>query len=72
MGSSAVSQLQASAAQAVADLGGNKHQHEEGPYMTGNSPLKRPRMNEPGDMRSNLGSQLGGPSGDSANRSIAA
>jgi len=72
MGSSAVSQLQASAAQAVADLGGNKHQHEEGPYMTGNPPLKRPRMNEPGDMRSNMGSQLGGSSGDSANRSIAA
>ena len=72
MGSSAVSQLQASAAQAVADLGGNKHPHEEGPYMTGNPPPKRPRMNDPTDMRSNMGSQLGGPSADAANRSIAA
>ena len=72
MGSSAVSQLQASAAQAVADLGGNKLPREEGHYMTGNPPMKRPRMNEPTDMRSNIGSQLGGPSTDPANRSIAA
>ncbi len=71
MGSSAVSQLQASAAQAVADLGGNKHQHEEGPYMTGNPPMKRARLNEPADMRSNIGSQLGGPSTDPANQPIA-
>ena len=72
MGSSAVSQLQASAAQAVADLGSNKHQHEDSPYMTAIVPMKRPRMNEAADMRSNMASQLGGPSADPANRTIAA
>ena len=71
MGSSAVSQLQASAAQAVADLGGKKHQHEDGPYMTGNTPMKRSRMNESADLRTNIGSQIGAPNADPNNRSIA-
>ncbi|KAI9782610.1 MAG: hypothetical protein M1839_004856 [Geoglossum umbratile] len=34
MGASAMSQLQASAAQAVADLGNGKHHHEEAAYLT--------------------------------------
>ncbi|KAI9836119.1 MAG: hypothetical protein M1819_001735 [Sarea resinae] len=42
MGSSTVSQLQASAAQAVADLGSGKHHHEEAAYLIGNNyPSKR-------------------------------
>lgn len=49
---SAISQLRASAAQAVADLGvgGNKHQHEEAAYLAGSGsdfPSKRARNREP-------------------------
>ncbi|MCJ1461250.1 hypothetical protein MMC28_011632 [Mycoblastus sanguinarius] len=56
MGSSAASQLQASAAQAVADMGGSKHSHEESPYIRGgNLPNKRTRIGEDTDMRSPSG-----------------
>ncbi len=43
MGSSSVSHLQASAAQAVADLGTAKHHHEEAAYLSGAAdyPAKR-------------------------------
>ncbi|KAI9820351.1 MAG: hypothetical protein M1827_005973 [Pycnora praestabilis] len=41
MGPSAASQLQASAAQAVADLGNGKHQHEEAAYLDNELPSKR-------------------------------
>ncbi|KAH0543722.1 hypothetical protein FGG08_002038 [Glutinoglossum americanum] len=47
MGASAVSQLQASAAQAVADLGSGKHHHEEAAYLTGDVyPSKRQKNGE--------------------------
>lgn len=46
MGSSAVSQLQASAAQAVAGLNSAKHQHEEAAYLPGGHPSKRMRNDE--------------------------
>ncbi|MCJ1462565.1 hypothetical protein MMC07_001167 [Pseudocyphellaria aurata] len=72
MGSSAVSQLQASAAQAVADLGGNKHQHEEAAYLTGNPPAKRARMNENADMRPTMVSQFAPPNSDPSSRPVAA
>jgi len=54
MGSSAVSQLQASAAQAVADLGTGKHHHEEAAYLTGSSdyPSKRLKNGEDVEMQS--------------------
>lgn len=77
MGSSAVSQLQASAAQAsaaqaVADLSNNKHQHEDAAYLTGNPPPKRTRINESADLRSALASQLGTSNAESSNRSVTA
>lgn len=43
MGSSAANQLQASAAQAVADMGGSRSQHDESQYPRG-LPNKRPRV----------------------------
>lgn len=49
MGSSAVSQLQASAAQAVADMSGSRHQ-EDSPY-TRNVNSKRPRVSDEPDLR---------------------
>jgi len=50
MGPSAVSQLQASAAQAVADMGSGKHHHEEAAYLTGpDFPSKRIRGGERGE-----------------------
>lgn len=54
MGSSAVSQLQASAAQAVADLGTGKHHHEEAAYLSGGGdfPSKRLKNNDDVDMQS--------------------
>ena len=52
MGSSAASQLQASAAQAVAGLGSGKHQHEEAAYhLTGGHPSKRLRNDEDTEMQ---------------------
>ena len=57
MGSSAASQLQASAAQAVADLGTKQQQSQEGSYLADN---KRPRGVESPDLHS-AASQLGGP-----------
>ena len=45
MGSSAVSQLQASAAQAVADLGGD-HQLDGTAYRGGSQPTQRSRIGD--------------------------
>lgn len=72
MGSSAVNQLQAAATQAVADLGGNKHQHEEAAYLTGNQPSKRVRINENNDMRSTMVSQFAPSNSDPSNRPVVA
>ena len=44
MGSSAVSQLQASAA--LADMGGNKQSHKDNNYLTTNPPSQRPSMSD--------------------------
>ena len=52
MGSSAASQLQASAAKAVADMSGGRQQQEESPYTRGNNPNKRTRVGEDTEMRS--------------------
>lgn len=52
MGSSAASQLQASAAQAVADMTGGRHQQDESPYTRGNNSNKRTRVGEDTEMRS--------------------
>lgn len=53
MGSSSVSHLQASAAQAVADLGAGKHHHEEAAYLTGGDyPSKRMKNGEDVEMQS--------------------
>lgn len=47
MGSSAASQLQASAAQAITDLSGGKHQNEENSFPSSDDPAtKRVRMGE--------------------------
>lgn len=46
MGSSAVIQLQASAAQAVAGLSSAKHQHEETAYLPSGHPSKRIRKDD--------------------------
>lgn len=72
MGLSAVSQLQASAAQAVADLGGSKHQHEEAAYLSNSPALKRSRVSEPNDMRAAMSSQLVVSSAEGSNRSAVA
>ena len=78
MGSSAVNvnqvnQLQASAAQAVADLGGEKHQHQEAAYLTGNPPpSKRARMNENPDMRASIVPQFAPPNADPNGRPVVA
>ncbi|KAK3171833.1 hypothetical protein OEA41_003917 [Lepraria neglecta] len=63
MGSSAVSQLQASAAQVVADMGGSRHQ-EESPH-TRNMNNKRPRVGEETERRPATGPSHG------ENRSVA-
>ncbi len=52
MGSSAASQLQASAAQAVADMSGGRHQQDERPYSRGTNSSKRTRVGEDMEMRS--------------------
>lgn len=54
MASSSVSHLQASAAQAVADLGAGKHHHEEAAYLTGGGdfPSKRLKTGEDVEMQS--------------------
>ena len=52
MGSSAASQLQASAAQAVADMSGGRHQQDESAYSRGNIPNKRTRIGEETEVRS--------------------
>ena len=52
MGSSAASQLQASAAQAVADMSGGRHQQDESAYSRGNNPNKRTRIGEETEVRS--------------------
>lgn len=72
MGSSAVSQLQASAAQAVADLNGSKHQHEEAAYLAGNPTPKRARISENTELRASLTSQLENSSTDTKNRTLVA
>lgn len=53
MGSSSVSHLQASAAQAVADLGAGKHHHEEAAFLTGAAEyaVKRMKNGEDVEMR---------------------
>ena len=56
MGSSAVSQLQASAAQAVADMNGNKQHQEESVYVRGNIPNNRVRAGEEPDAHPTNGS----------------
>ena len=67
MAPNAVSQLQASAAQAVADLGSGKHQHEEAAYLTGNDyPTKRQRTSDDGDME-----RTGGPMHPESRPSVA-
>lgn len=54
MGSSSVSHLQASAAQAVAGLGAGKHHHEEAAYLTGAAdyPSKRLKNGDDVEMQS--------------------
>ena len=52
MGSSAASQLQASAAQAVADMSGGRQQKDESPYSRGNNTNKRTRVGEDTELRS--------------------
>lgn len=66
------SQLQASGAQAVADMGGDKHQHEDSAYLGGNPPVKRTRLNENTDMRSQLVAQYPPPSTDPSSRTVVA
>jgi hypothetical protein len=51
MGSTAASQLQASAAQAVADMSSGRTQHDESPYVR-HTPNNRPRIGEEKDMHS--------------------
>ena len=72
MGSSAISQMQAAAAQAVADLGKAKHQREESSYLTRSPITKRPRMAEGTDVRSALASQLGVTNAETQNRPVVA
>lgn len=77
MGSSTVSvqqvnQLQASGAQAVADIGGDKHHHAESAYLTGNPPIKRTRLNENTDMRSQMVAQYAPPNTDPSSRTVVA
>ena len=55
MGSSAASQLQASAAQAVADMSGGRNQQDEPPYSRGHNPNKRTRVGEDAETRSASG-----------------
>lgn len=52
MGSSAASQLQASAAQAVADMSGSRHQQDEAAFSRGNNSNKRTRVGEESELRS--------------------
>ena len=52
MGSSAATQLQASAAQAVADMSGGRHQQDESPYSRGNNSNKRTRVGDDTETRS--------------------
>ena len=50
MASSSVSHLQASAAQAVADLGAGKHRHEESAYLTGAADYPSKRLKNGDDV----------------------
>ena len=52
MGSSAANQLQVSAAQAVADMSGGRHQQDESAYSRGTNPNKRTRAVEETEIRS--------------------
>ena len=52
MGSSAASQLQASAAQAVADMGGGRNPQDESPYNRASNSSKRTRAGEDTETRS--------------------
>jgi hypothetical protein len=54
MGSSAASQLQASAAQAV-DMSGGRSQQDEAAYSRGHNPNKRTRIGEDAETRSTPG-----------------
>ena len=73
MGSSAMSQLQASAAQAITDLGTSKHQNQESSFLSGNDPAaKRARIGEDeGENRSAPNQHLPAPLTDQGHRSIA-
>ena len=58
MGSSAVSQLQASAAQAITDLSGGKHPIEDNSFVHRSATSKRVKLGEGADMDTPIGHQL--------------
>ena len=73
MGPSAVSQLQASAAQAVAaDLVHNKRQQDDAAYLTGTLPNKKPKPSQSIEMRSTTDPQLAVSSAGSNGASVVA
>lgn len=67
-----LNQLQASSAQAVTDIGGDKHHHADSAYITGNPPVKRTRLNENTDMRSQMVAQYSPPTSDPNSRTVVA
>lgn len=72
MGSSAVSQLQASAAQAVAGLSSVKHQHEEAAYLPGGHPSKRLRSDGDPVMQATTDPNLSVPTAEVGGATVSA